>query len=323
MRGLLNAFATAISIGLQYGVPLETFVRKFSYMRFEPEGITGNPEIPFAKSMPDYIMRWLAQPLHRGHRRARGPRHPHPGGAGQAGGRDGTARPRDRHQRRHRRPGQRRATAATGTRKPVAGRGGLHRNPAGDPGQDVRPRPRPRLRAVRRHDAAHGLLLHLQQSAATTPAAAEPTRRTCCRRPISRRARDQVSVAGGERPLCSRPASMPTMARTDGGEIETLSGDATLELPEFDDPPEDPLSLLEQWLRLADERGVREPRALALATADAEGRPSAQLLLSRSPRFIFSGSYESRKGRELDANPRAAGTLYWRELCSRSQSRGR
>jgi ribonucleoside-diphosphate reductase alpha chain len=59
MRGLMNAFATAISIGLQYGVPLEVFVRKFSYMRFEPEGITGNPEIPFAKSLPDYIMRWL------------------------------------------------------------------------------------------------------------------------------------------------------------------------------------------------------------------------------------------------------------------------
>jgi len=60
MRGLLNAFATAISLGLQYGVPLDVFVRKFSYMRFEPEGITQNPEIPFAKSMPDYIMRWLA-----------------------------------------------------------------------------------------------------------------------------------------------------------------------------------------------------------------------------------------------------------------------
>jgi ribonucleoside-diphosphate reductase alpha chain len=60
MRGLLNAFATAISIGLQYGVPLEVFVRQFSYLRFEPEGITGNPEIPFAKSMPDYITRWLA-----------------------------------------------------------------------------------------------------------------------------------------------------------------------------------------------------------------------------------------------------------------------
>ena len=49
-----------ISISLQYGVPLETLVEKFSYMRFDPEGITTNPEIPFAKSMPDYIMRWLA-----------------------------------------------------------------------------------------------------------------------------------------------------------------------------------------------------------------------------------------------------------------------
>ena len=60
IKGLMNAFATAISIGLQYGVPLEDFVKKFSYMRFEPEGITRNPEIPFAKSLPDYIMRWLA-----------------------------------------------------------------------------------------------------------------------------------------------------------------------------------------------------------------------------------------------------------------------
>jgi intein/homing endonuclease len=60
LRGMMNAFATAISIALQYGVPLETLVRKFSYMRFEPEGMTSNPEIPFSKSMPDYIMRWLA-----------------------------------------------------------------------------------------------------------------------------------------------------------------------------------------------------------------------------------------------------------------------
>jgi ribonucleoside-diphosphate reductase alpha chain len=60
LRGMMNAFATSISIALQYGVPLETLVEKFSYMRFDPEGITTNPEIPFAKSMPDYIMRWLA-----------------------------------------------------------------------------------------------------------------------------------------------------------------------------------------------------------------------------------------------------------------------
>ena len=60
LRGMMNAFATSVSIALQYGVPLETLCRKFSYMRFDPEGATGNPEIPFAKSMPDYIMRWLA-----------------------------------------------------------------------------------------------------------------------------------------------------------------------------------------------------------------------------------------------------------------------
>lgn len=60
LRGMMNSFATAISIALQYGVPLEKLVEKFGYMRFEPEGVTGNTEIPFAKSLPDYIMRWLA-----------------------------------------------------------------------------------------------------------------------------------------------------------------------------------------------------------------------------------------------------------------------
>jgi ribonucleoside-diphosphate reductase alpha chain len=60
IKGMMNAFATAMSIGLQYGVPLETFVEKFAFMRFEPEGYTGNPEVPFAKSMPDYIVRWMA-----------------------------------------------------------------------------------------------------------------------------------------------------------------------------------------------------------------------------------------------------------------------
>jgi dihydrophenazinedicarboxylate synthase len=97
--------------------------------------------------------------------------------------------------------------------------------------------------------------------------------------------------------------------------IETLSGDSTLELPEFDAPPDDPLPLLERWLRDADQRGVREPRALALATADADGRPSSRILLLKqaTPYLVFAGSYESRKGRDLAENPRAAGTLYWRE----------
>jgi dihydrophenazinedicarboxylate synthase len=97
--------------------------------------------------------------------------------------------------------------------------------------------------------------------------------------------------------------------------VETLSGDPTLELPEFDAPPDEPLALLERWLAAADERGVREPRALALATADAEGRPSARIVLLKQvrPAIVFAFSASSRKGRELAANPRAAGTLYWRE----------
>ncbi|HEY5942684.1 MAG TPA: pyridoxamine 5'-phosphate oxidase family protein [Solirubrobacterales bacterium] len=102
-----------------------------------------------------------------------------------------------------------------------------------------------------------------------------------------------------------------------GEQVETLSGDPTLELPEFEAPPTDPLPLLDRWLRTADEKGVREPRALALAlaTADGEGRPSVRTLLVKqlSPTLVFAGGYESRKGRDLAVNPRAAGTLYWRE----------
>jgi len=60
ISGLMDAFATAISIALQYGVPLHTLVDKFSHTRFEPSGFTRTPEIPFAKSITDYIFRWLA-----------------------------------------------------------------------------------------------------------------------------------------------------------------------------------------------------------------------------------------------------------------------
>ncbi|MEE8366887.1 MAG: vitamin B12-dependent ribonucleotide reductase, partial [Thermoanaerobaculia bacterium] len=60
ISGLMDAFATAISIALQYGVPLQTVVDKFTHTRFEPSGFTNNPEIPIAKSIMDYIFRWLA-----------------------------------------------------------------------------------------------------------------------------------------------------------------------------------------------------------------------------------------------------------------------
>ena len=60
ISGLMDAFATAISLALQYGVPLEVLVKKFAHTRFEPSGFTKNPEIPIAKSITDYIFRWLA-----------------------------------------------------------------------------------------------------------------------------------------------------------------------------------------------------------------------------------------------------------------------
>jgi ribonucleoside-diphosphate reductase alpha chain len=59
VSGLIDVFATSISIGLQSGVPLETYVRKFAHTRFEPYGYTNNPKIRLAKSVADYIFRWL------------------------------------------------------------------------------------------------------------------------------------------------------------------------------------------------------------------------------------------------------------------------
>jgi ribonucleoside-diphosphate reductase alpha chain len=60
LSGMMDGFATAISLSLQYGVPLRDLVNKFSHMRFEPSGRTENSEIPTANSIVDYIFRWLA-----------------------------------------------------------------------------------------------------------------------------------------------------------------------------------------------------------------------------------------------------------------------
>jgi ribonucleoside-diphosphate reductase alpha chain len=59
VSGLMDSFATAISLALQYGVPLKVLVDKFSHLRFEPSGWTNSKEIPYAKSIMDYIFRWL------------------------------------------------------------------------------------------------------------------------------------------------------------------------------------------------------------------------------------------------------------------------
>ena len=183
IKGLMNAFATAISIGLQYGVPLEDFVKKFSYMRFEPEGITRNPEIPFAKSMPDYIMRWLASRFIedvdyleslgimtdevRARKEAQlalpiedtnggGDRPPTARATATAPTGTRTARPRRRQTGGDTggsdNPG---ATAKPADRGPDRHAAGASRRRCAGPGA------RPGLRPVRRHDAAHRQLLHV------------------------------------------------------------------------------------------------------------------------------------------------------------------
>ena len=165
LRGMMNAFATAISLSLQYGVPLETLVRKFSYMRFEPEGMTSNPEIPFAKSMPDYIMRWLAsrfldvdvqEELGILTKDVRARKAAQDAASSQYGDTAG--------------PSGRVANSGGGT--PAVTNGGgtppgggrVHRRAAGDCRRvNSRARPRPGVPAVRRDDAADRQLLHVRK----------------------------------------------------------------------------------------------------------------------------------------------------------------
>src|SRR5208337_2868452 len=59
ISGLMDSFATAVSLALQYGVPLEVLCSKFTHVRFEPSGWSGNPKIGYAKSIVDYVFRWL------------------------------------------------------------------------------------------------------------------------------------------------------------------------------------------------------------------------------------------------------------------------
>ena len=61
LAGLMNSFMISVSLGLQYGVPLEVYVSKFSHMRFEPSGITNDSDIRVAKSIVDYIFRWMGK----------------------------------------------------------------------------------------------------------------------------------------------------------------------------------------------------------------------------------------------------------------------
>ena len=90
--------------------------------------------------------------------------------------------------------------------------------------------------------------------------------------------------------------------------------DRPLEAESF---PSEPLSIVRRWLEEAETSGIRLANAVALATADADGRPSIRHVLLRGiddRGFVFYTNHGSRKGRELAENPRAALSMYWREL---------
>jgi ribonucleoside-diphosphate reductase alpha chain len=83
--GLMDSLGTAISMGLQYGVPLEAYVNKFSHQRFEPMGYTKNPDIKIAKSVVDYIVRFLGITFLEGYREATVDKAPPPKGTAEEG----------------------------------------------------------------------------------------------------------------------------------------------------------------------------------------------------------------------------------------------
>jgi len=83
--GLMDCFGTAVSMSLQYGVPLDVYVNKFSHTRFEPMGHTKNPDIRIAKSLVDYIFRWLGITFLAGYREENANMSPEPAAAGEDG----------------------------------------------------------------------------------------------------------------------------------------------------------------------------------------------------------------------------------------------
>ena len=92
--GIMDCFGTAVSMSLQYGVPLEAYVNKFSHVRFEPMGHTKNPDIRIAKSIIDYIFRWLGIMFLPGYREANMGSVPESGsGGGESAGGEGAGGP--------------------------------------------------------------------------------------------------------------------------------------------------------------------------------------------------------------------------------------
>ncbi|MFI6457758.1 phenazine biosynthesis FMN-dependent oxidase PhzG [Streptosporangium amethystogenes] len=98
--------------------------------------------------------------------------------------------------------------------------------------------------------------------------------------------------------------------------FESLTGVMDRAFPEYDRPPAEPMGLVQRWISSAVEAGVREPLALALATADARGRASnrtVSIVDVSDQGVVFTSHSTSQKGRELAETGWASGLLYWRE----------
>jgi pyridoxamine 5'-phosphate oxidase len=90
--------------------------------------------------------------------------------------------------------------------------------------------------------------------------------------------------------------------------------------------PEDPIERFQDWFREAEQAGVEVPEAMTLATASADGAPSARMVLLKgadADGFVFYSGYVSRKAGELEQNPRAALVFYWRPLGKQVRVEGR
>src|ERR671910_2249484 len=98
--------------------------------------------------------------------------------------------------------------------------------------------------------------------------------------------------------------------------FESLTGVVDLPFPEYDAPPPEPTQLVQDWISAAVDSGVREPLALALATADRHGHPSTRIVsvIEVTDRgWLFTTHSTSQKAREIAATGWASGLLYWRE----------
>lgn len=106
----------------------------------------------------------------------------------------------------------------------------------------------------------------------------------------------------------------------------TLTGSPLPVDPDFNAPPANPLDLLQKWLERADAMGVNEPRAMVLSTVDVSGCPSSRVVLLKDcdeKGVTFGTSQSSTKAKEININPWAAGTLWWRETIQQINFRGR